>query len=102
MQRDSDFVTPAEAGKALMEAMGMAEVKGVTAIHIKVEGGALPVVTVTRHMTREQLVRVSTLLESWDMEPVAKPQAAGPAVRGGASAGEAAIPLFPSSHPREG
>lgn len=102
MPHESEFIGPAEAGRALLEALGLSGVKGVLGVQLKVEAGEMPVVVVTRHMTSEQAGLVCSLLKTWELDLVAKGPASERRIKADGLVGEAVTPPFPSFHPREG
>lgn len=95
-------IGPLEMGRALVDALGLSDVKGILRLQIACEGGRVPTLTIVRTITHEQAGVVCAQLKEWRCDLVPQGAAVEREVRADGSVGEARTPLSPSFHPREG
>lgn len=62
------IVGPYEMGKQLLDALGLADVRGITKLSVSVEGGSLPKLHIERTITKREAGVFCALLRSWDCE----------------------------------
>lgn len=62
------IIGPIEMGKQLLEALGLADLRCVTKLHIAVESGSLPKLTIERAFTKKEAGALCVLLREWKCE----------------------------------